>query len=122
MARRPIGQGCVFAVSLILSASAFAAKPHARPRLSEWEQAVALREKLEATPAEQRTREKYETVLAAFRAIYHQNPQAAKAPAAVAAVADLLAEKGRVLHDQRSLHAAIGQYEFLREQYPNSPK
>ena len=122
MVRRPIQQGCVFAVSLILSATAFAAKPHPRPRLSEWEQAVALREKLEATPAEQRTREKYETVLAAFRAIYHQNPQAAKAPAAVAAVADLLAEKGRVLHDQRSLHAAIGQYEFLREQYPNSPQ
>ena len=122
MVRKPIEQGCVFAVSLILSVSAFAAKPHARPRLSEWEQAVALREKLEATPAEQRTRDKYETVLAAFRAIYHQNPQAAKAPAAVAAVADLLAEKGRVLHDQRSLHAAIGQYEFLREQYPNSPQ
>ena len=122
MARRRIGQGCAFAVALIFSASAFATKPHARPHLSEWEQAVAQREKLEATPAEQRTREKYETVLAAFRAIYHQNPQAAKAPAAVAAVADLLAEKGRVLHDQRSLHAAIGQYEFLREQYPNSPQ
>ena len=122
MARRRIGQGCVFAVSLILSVSAFAAKSHPRPRLSEWEQAVALRDKLEATPAEQRTRDKYETVLAAFRAIYHQNPQASKAPAAVAAVADLLAEKGRVLHDQRSLRAAIGQYEFLREQYPNSPQ
>ena len=122
MARRRIGRGCAFAVLLLLSGSAFAVKPHARPRLSEWEQAVALREKLEATPAEQRTRDKYETVLTAFRAIYHQNPQAAKAPAAVAAVADLLAEKGRVLHDQRSLQAAIGQYEFLREQYPNSPQ
>jgi len=120
----PIGKCCVFiALALISIGPAFAAtKAHPRPRLSEWEQAVALREKLEATPAEQRTREKYETVLDAFRTIYHQNPQAAKAPAAVAAVADLLAEKGRVLHDQRALHAAIGQYEFLREQYPDSPQ
>jgi N-acetylmuramoyl-L-alanine amidase len=61
-------------------------------------------------------------VLDAFRLIYHENPTATKAPAAVAAVADLLAEKGRVLSDQRVLRAAIGQYEFLREQYPRSPQ
>jgi len=77
---------------------------------------------LESSAAEQRTRNQYESVLDAFRLIYHQNPTAAKAPAAVAAVADLLAEKGRVFTDQRSLRAALGQYEFLREQYPKSPQ
>jgi N-acetylmuramoyl-L-alanine amidase len=61
-------------------------------------------------------------VLDAFRGIYHQNPAASKAPAAVAAVADLLAEKGRTLSDQRALRAAIGQYEYLRKQYPASPQ
>jgi N-acetylmuramoyl-L-alanine amidase len=87
-----------------------------------WDRALTLRQELEDTPPAQRTRERYEAVLDAFRAIYHQNPTAAKAPAAVAAVADLLAEKGRVLADPHALRAAIGQYEFLRTQYPNSPQ
>jgi len=87
-----------------------------------WEHAVAERQKLEALPPEQRTLDKYEAALDAFRSIYHQKPDAPKAPAAVAAVADLLAEKGRVLQDSHALRAAIGQYEFLREQYPDSPQ
>jgi len=87
-----------------------------------WEHAVRLRDRLEAVPQQQRTPERYEQVLDAFRLIYHQRPTASKAPAAVAAVADLLAEKGRVLSDPKALHAAIGQYEFLREQYPRSPQ
>src|ERR1700730_5084378 len=94
----------------------------ARPSADAYDRAVSLRTQLEATPAEQRTRTQYEDVLNAFRAIYHQAPNASKSPAAVAAVADLLAERGRVLKDQRSLRAAIGQYEFLREQYPDSPQ
>ena len=61
-----------------------------------WEHAVRLRDRLEAVPPQRRTQERYEQVLGAFRAIYHQRPTAPKAPAAVAAVADLLAEKGRV--------------------------
>jgi N-acetylmuramoyl-L-alanine amidase len=109
-------------IQLIQPSPAVAAKARTRPRLDEWEQAIQLRTKLETSPPEQRTRDQYEAVLDAFRLIYHRNPTAAKAPAAVAAVADLLAEKGRVLKDQRSLRAAIGQYEFLREQYPNSPQ
>jgi N-acetylmuramoyl-L-alanine amidase len=38
----------------------------------------------------------------------------------VNAVAELLAEQGRELHDAKSLKAAVGQYEFLRTQYPAS--
>ncbi len=87
-----------------------------------WQHAVDLREKLEAQTPASRTKEQYEAVLDAFRTIYHDKPQASKAPAAVAAVADLLAEKGNVLSDQKALRAAIGQYEFLREQYPRSPQ
>jgi N-acetylmuramoyl-L-alanine amidase len=89
---------------------------------NSWDKAVDLRTRLEANSSEDRSREQFEEVLNAFRAIYHQNPNAPKAPAAVAAVADLLAERGRVFSDQRSLRAAIGQYEFLREQYPDSPQ
>jgi N-acetylmuramoyl-L-alanine amidase len=107
--------------------SAFAALLAATPAFAirkqdPWDRAVALRQQLESTAPEQRTRQQYEDVLNAFRDIYHQNPGASKSPAAVAEVADLLAEKGRVLRDERALRAAIGQYEFLRENYPNSPQ
>src|SRR5580658_2174257 len=91
-------------------------------QLDPWDHAVHLRDQLEAEPPAHRTRERYEAVLDAFRLIYHQRPDAAKAPAAVAAVADLLAEKGRVLANKGALLAAVGQYEFLREQYPKSPQ
>jgi N-acetylmuramoyl-L-alanine amidase len=107
------------AAALPLCASGRPAK-HASPSESAWDHAVRLRTELEATPPEQRNRESYETVLDAFRSVYHQNPSALKAPAAVASVADLLAEKGRVLSDPRALRSAIGQYEFLRQQYPHS--
>ena len=44
----------------------------------------------------------------------------AQADASIAAVADLLAEEGRVFQDEKALRDAIGQYEFLRHQYPGS--
>jgi N-acetylmuramoyl-L-alanine amidase len=110
------------ALLLLFLSSAAYSDARVQVHRDPWEKAVALRDKLEADPPAQRTREHYEEVLNAFRDIYHLRPDAAKAPAAVAAVADLLAEKGRVLSNQGALLAAIGQYEFLREQYPKSPQ
>ena len=55
-----------------------------------------------------------------FRAVYHEAPGDVHAPDSVNAVAELLAEQGRSLHDAKSLKAAVGQYEFLRTQYPGS--
>jgi N-acetylmuramoyl-L-alanine amidase len=119
-ALRPAGLACcLLAAALPLCALGRPVK-RAAPAESAWDHAVRLRTELEAKAPEQRTRDSYETVLDAFRGIYHQNPTALKAPAAVAAVADLLAEKGRVLADPRALKSAIGQYEFLRQQYPRS--
>jgi N-acetylmuramoyl-L-alanine amidase len=111
-----------FFCALVLLAAVPMAYARVPVHRDPWDKAIALRDKLEAAPPEQRTRERYEEVLNAFRDIYHQRPDATKAPAAVAAVADLLAEKGRVLANKGALIAAIGQYEFLREQYPNSPQ
>ena len=122
---RPCLLSCVLpclALLLLLSSSFAYARTRVPAHRDPWDKAVALRDKLEAAPPAQRTRERYEEVLNAFRDIYHQRPDAAKAPAAVAAVADLLAEKGRVLSNKGALLAAIGQYEFLREQYPKSPQ
>jgi N-acetylmuramoyl-L-alanine amidase len=88
--------------------------------LSPWEQAERGRDALEAIPEGYRTRADYTRAMDAYRAIYHANPADIHAPAAVNAVAELLAEQGRGLHDAKSLQSAVGQYEFLRTQYPES--
>lgn len=88
--------------------------------LSPFDKAQRLREALEGRPEQQRTRRDYERVLDAYRAVYHGDPASPKADASILAVADLLAEQGRVFQDEKSLHDAIGQYEFLRKQYPGS--
>ncbi|MFC5863708.1 N-acetylmuramoyl-L-alanine amidase [Acidicapsa dinghuensis] len=121
--RRPHSLAVVLFLASLAPASAFAQhRTHRERTVDPWEHAVQLRDKLEALPPEQRTRDRYEEVLEAFRAIYHDKPGVSKAPAAVAAVADLLAEKGRVLHDAKASRDALGQYEFLRQQYPQSPQ
>jgi N-acetylmuramoyl-L-alanine amidase len=89
-------------------------------RLDPFERAARLREALEGRPEQQRTRLQYDRVLDAYRAIYHSDPASPKADASIAAVADLLAEEGRIFQDRKALHDAIGQYEFLRRQYPAS--
>jgi N-acetylmuramoyl-L-alanine amidase len=88
--------------------------------LPPFERAERLQEALEARPQSQRTRLDYDRVLDAFRAVYHGNPASPKADASVFVVAGLLAEEGRVFSDEKPLHDAIGQYEFLRQQYPAS--
>jgi N-acetylmuramoyl-L-alanine amidase len=88
--------------------------------LSRWEQAEQGRDALESTPDESRTRADYLRAMDAYRAIYHANPADVHAAASVNAVAELLAEQGRGMHDAKSLKAAVGQYEFLRTQYPAS--
>ncbi len=92
----------------------------ARQPASPYEKAQRLREALEGRSEQQRTRRDYERVLAAYRAVYHGDPASRKADASIAAVAELLAEQGRVFQDEKSLRDAIGQYEFLRHQYPGS--
>ncbi len=92
---------------------------HASPS-SPFDRAQRLRAALEAHPESQRTQLAYNRVLDAYRAIYHGNPASPKADASVLAVAELLTEEGRHFSDQRMLRDAIGQYEFLRTQYPAS--
>src|SRR5271170_7977610 len=88
--------------------------------LTPWEQAERGLETLEAIPAGTRTRADYAKAMDGFRAVYHEAPGDVHAPDSVNAVAELLAEQGRDLHDAKSLKAAVGQYEFLRTQYPGS--
>lgn len=87
---------------------------------SPWQQAMEGREKLEAIPSGARTQAEYVAAMNGFRAIYHRDPGDTYAPSAVSAVAELLAEKGRGSHETKALKDAIGQYEFLRKQYPTT--
>jgi N-acetylmuramoyl-L-alanine amidase len=88
--------------------------------LSPWEQAERGRQALEKTPEDARTKADYAHAMDAYRAIYHANPADVHTPAAIDAVAELLAEQGHGLHDAKALRAAVGQFEFLRKQYPAS--
>src|SRR3984957_18018787 len=88
--------------------------------LTPWEQAERGLETLEAIPEGTRTRADYTRAMDGFRAVYHEAPGDVHAPDSVNAVAELLTEQGRGLHDAKSSKAAVGQYEFLRTQYPGS--
>jgi N-acetylmuramoyl-L-alanine amidase len=113
--------GLVFAGAI--PAGAVATRSKAAKHVTEltpWELAERAREKFEAISESSRTKADYAAVLDTFRAVYHQNPQDVHAASAVYSVAELLTEQGRSLHDATSLKAAIGQYEFLRTQYPGS--
>jgi N-acetylmuramoyl-L-alanine amidase len=97
------------------------AKPRRPAVLSAWERAVRARAEFQAQPAGTHTRTGYTRVMDGFRAVYHDAPRDEHAADAVCAVAELLAEQGHELEDTISLRKAVGQYEFLRQQYPGSP-
>ncbi len=95
-------------------------KPLRRTEWTAWEQAERGREALEAIPEASRTRADYVRTMDGFRAVYHAAPGDQHAAESVNAVAELLVEEGRATHDAGLLKAAVGQYEFLRRQYPGS--
>ncbi len=108
-------------VIFLLAVSAQAASIfHPLAKKTPFERAQHLQGVLASHPESQRTRGDYEQVLNAYRSIYHGDPASPKADASVDAVAGLLAEEGRIFGDEKLLQAALGQYEFLRTQYPAS--
>jgi N-acetylmuramoyl-L-alanine amidase len=112
----PAWQAC--ALSILFATASVPARQLSR--LPPFEQAEHLRLALEARPESQRTRIDYDRVLDAYRAVYHHDPASPKADASVLAVAQLLGEEGRLYSDEKLLHDSIGQYEFLRAQYPGN--
>ena len=108
-------------MTLVTAAPFASARPPQRHApATPWEQAEHAREDFEATPPGTRTKAEYAATMDRFRDLYHASPQDVHAAASVYAVAELLAEQGRTLHDPKSLKASVGQYEFLRTQYPGS--
>ena len=113
------------ALCLILGVSSLRALTAAAARKeqarTQYETAERMREALNGRPADERTRKAYQKVADAFRKVYYVSPASSKADASVVAVAEILAEMGRQFApDDKDLHAAIAQYEFLRREYPGS--
>ena len=96
-----------------------AAKKHV-VEMTPWEQATRGREVLEAIPEGSRTKAITRKPWTRIAPSITTAPQSKYAAPAVYAVAELLAEQGSDLGDAKSLRAAVGQYEFLRTQYPGS--
>jgi len=97
-----------------------AASRHSQTAQPSFARAQQLRKELERQPERERTHRDYERVMNAYRVIYHSNPVSPFADASVAAVAELLTKEGRVSHNDRELQEAVGQYVFLRTNYPQS--
>jgi N-acetylmuramoyl-L-alanine amidase len=87
---------------------------------AQFSAAERTRETLNSLPAAQRNRHEYRRVITAYRRVYYGAPTSTRADASVVAVAELLAEMGRGFNDSNTLRSAIGQYKFLRREYPGS--
>jgi N-acetylmuramoyl-L-alanine amidase len=113
-----------FAVVAAFTATAPAA--HARAHHADaWARehfatAERMREALNGRPAADRSRHDYQRVLKAYRLVYMGAPASTKADPSVVAVAETLVEMGRRFNDDKILNEAVGQYKFLRREYPGS--
>ncbi len=87
---------------------------------NQYATAQHLRETLNSHPAAEQTRTEYQRVIAAYRRVYYGSPASSKADPSAVAVAELMTEMGRRFDDNKALHSAVGQYKFLRREYPGS--
>src|SRR5271170_6634846 len=111
---------CAMVLGCAVQGLAAKATQQRKVELTPWEQAEQGLETLEAIPEGTRTRADYTRAMDGFRSVYHGEPTNVHAPDSVNAVAELLAEQGRTFHDAKTLKDSVGQYEFLRTQYPGS--
>ncbi len=84
-----------------------------------YNRAVRMRTTLESKPEGHRTKAEYEKIIRTFHEVYQLNPAYSKAPVALAAIAELNEEMGRVFSSDRYYLDAVKAYGFLMEQYPN---
>ena len=108
---------------LLLCIGAFAndAQSSKQAARLQFEKAEQSREALNGRPEAERTRPEYLQVVNAYRKVYYGAPASSKADASIVAVAELLAAMGRQFQPgEKDLRAAIGEYEFLRREYPGS--
>jgi len=124
--QRALRWGALLLLTALPAIPAFARPRHAGSHHSEsWARdhfaaAERMREALNGRPQADRTRRDYQRVLNAYRNVYYGSPTSTKADPSVVAVAETLVEMGRRFEDDKILKEAIGQYKFLRREYPGS--
>src|ERR1700676_870266 len=118
---RALRLGATLLLALLPLATASARIPHndtwARQQFSKAER---MREALNGRPAGERTRREYQRVIDSYRRVYFGSPTSSKADPSVVATAELMIEMGRRFDDNKILRGAVGQYRFLRREYPGS--
>jgi N-acetylmuramoyl-L-alanine amidase len=112
--------------ALLLTAVLSGLPAHARVHRTEaWAHdrfatAERMREALNGRPPADLARKDYQHVINAYRSVYYGAPASTKADPSVVAVAETLVEMGRRFDDTKILNSAIGEYKFLRREYPGS--
>jgi N-acetylmuramoyl-L-alanine amidase len=86
----------------------------------QFSKAERMREALNGRPVGERTRREYQRVIDSYRRVYFGSPASSKADPSVVATAELMIEMGRRFDDNKILRGAVGQYRFLRREYPGS--
>jgi N-acetylmuramoyl-L-alanine amidase len=115
--------GSLLAFASLLPSPAFAKRTVAQKKQiarTQFENAERMREALSGKAAKLRTKRDYNRVIDAYRKVYYTAPTSSKADASALAVGELIVEFGRAFDDEKSFRDAIGQYEFLRREYPGS--
>ncbi len=114
------GLGVLLLFTLVLPGWARNVRQKKQIARTQFETAEKMREALNGKPSAQRTRREYSQVIDAYRRVYYIAPTSTKADASVLAVADLMTEMARSFDDPKGFKDAIGEYEFLRREYPGS--
>jgi N-acetylmuramoyl-L-alanine amidase len=88
--------------------------------VTTFERAVRMRTTLESLPENKRTKPDYQKVIETFQEVARLDPAFAKTPTALACVAELYEEMGRVFSVDRYYLKSVETYQFLVSNYPHS--
>jgi N-acetylmuramoyl-L-alanine amidase len=88
--------------------------------IATFDRAVRMRTTLESLPENKRTKAEYQKVIETFQEVTRLNPAYAKVPTALACVAELYEEMGRLFSADRYYLESVKAYQFLISEYPHS--
>jgi N-acetylmuramoyl-L-alanine amidase len=100
----------------------FSAPPASRQAkaIATFARAVRMRTTVESLPENKRTKADYQKVIETFRQVARLDPANAKAPTALACVAELYEEMGLLFSADRYYLESVKTYQFLISEYPHS--
>ena len=88
--------------------------------IAMFDRAVRMRTTLESLPENKRTKADFQKVIGTFQEVGRLNSAYAKVPTALACVAELYEEMGRLFSSDSYYLKSVKAYEFLISQYPHS--